>query len=171
MLELGDYVAILKGKQGEYNALNSLDNNVIKKLKPLIEIPPIDYNFETNKEKTTLDEHLIKAAKKISKYLQGFSITYIDLRYHEQRLCSDGTHALYKLYQHFKKKSAVLIPVTGLRRKKAYQTSIYKISKQEQNGICLRLDKIDLLNTKLKHNIDAFLINMGIAQSEIDLIL
>ena len=41
------YVPVLKWKQGEYQALYRLSNAVKDNLTPLLEIPPIGFDFET----------------------------------------------------------------------------------------------------------------------------
>ena len=40
------YIPILKWRQGEYLALDRLEDRVKDKVLPLIEIPPIEWDFE-----------------------------------------------------------------------------------------------------------------------------
>ena len=61
------YVPILKWRQGEYLALGQLHPNVKDKVIPLIEIPPIEWDFEQKKEAKTIDEHLKPFANRLVK--------------------------------------------------------------------------------------------------------
>ena len=52
------YVPILKGKEGEFAALEMLSNEVRSHLTPLIEIPEIPFDYATERPAKALDEHL-----------------------------------------------------------------------------------------------------------------
>ncbi len=52
------YVPILKGKEGEFAALEALNAEVRSRLTPLIEIPEIPFDYSTELPAKTLDEHL-----------------------------------------------------------------------------------------------------------------
>lgn len=52
------YVPILKWRQGEYQALFTLKAEVKDKVVPLLVIPPREYDFEEEKMKKTVHEHI-----------------------------------------------------------------------------------------------------------------
>jgi hypothetical protein len=52
------YVPILKGKEGEFAALEALSPEIKVLVKPLIEIPAVPFNFAAGRDAKTLDEHI-----------------------------------------------------------------------------------------------------------------
>jgi Beta protein len=61
------YFPILKGRNGEYGALEALSTTTKAYLSPVIEIPPIDWNYAANQPLKTIDQHLEKVAKQIDR--------------------------------------------------------------------------------------------------------
>ena len=58
------YVPILKGREGEYGALQTLAPSTRQALTPLIKIPPIPWDFEEERPAKTVDQHLKKVGTK-----------------------------------------------------------------------------------------------------------
>jgi len=72
------YVPILKGKQGELNALQSTDPKLLTKVTPLVEIPPIPPAWPEGENQKpvpgkTIDEHIKSVAKAFTKALKEAS--------------------------------------------------------------------------------------------------
>src|SRR5947207_11870660 len=65
MFDHTHYVPILKGKEGEYQALSELTPTIKSKLTPLIEPIPIPYDFANEIPAKTVDEHLENFVSKI----------------------------------------------------------------------------------------------------------
>src|SRR2546423_917579 len=65
MVEKHRYVPMLKGKDGEYGALGSLKQTTKQLITPLIELPPIPWDFDDEAPAKTIDQHVSKVAKKI----------------------------------------------------------------------------------------------------------
>ena len=58
------YTPILKWRQGEYQALFKLDDSIKNKIKPIFVIPPIEYDFEEQRPKKTVQEHIQTVPKR-----------------------------------------------------------------------------------------------------------
>jgi len=58
MFSHNHYVPILKGRDGEYGALQTLASNVRVALTPLLELPPIPWDYEEEAPAKTIDQHL-----------------------------------------------------------------------------------------------------------------
>ena len=58
------YLPILKWRQGEYQALMRLKTEVKDSLLPLIVVPPVEYDFEEERPKKTVQEHIEPFAKR-----------------------------------------------------------------------------------------------------------
>lgn len=57
------YVPIVKGKAGEYSALQDLAPAVKQAVTPLIEIPVVPWDFENEEPAKTLDAHLARSSE------------------------------------------------------------------------------------------------------------
>ncbi len=65
------YVPILKWKQGEQGALRELDSSTKAAILPLLELPPLEYNFVDDCFKKTLEEHVEKLPQILLKSWAG----------------------------------------------------------------------------------------------------
>jgi hypothetical protein len=74
------YVPILKGKQGEFDAIEELDDSVKAQLTPVIEVPSIPWDFKNKRPQTTIDKHLDSIGKKIRKAWDSKALLFVDLR-------------------------------------------------------------------------------------------
>lgn len=83
MLDKRHYVPILKWKQGEQTALNLLPKFIKESITPLIELPPIEWNYEKEQPKKTIDKHLNGIGDSIDKHWgkqQAFLLTCYTLK-------------------------------------------------------------------------------------------
>ncbi len=133
------YVPCLRWKLGEYQALLKLDNTVKEQITPLVEIPEIGWDFETNTEAKTIDEHLSLVAKRV-KAKWGSRTCFVDLKLlGPSKRMANGTHPLDFVFEDLKNNSCFAIPVTGVDRDKAYQRAVRQAARSDQRGICLRV--------------------------------
>ncbi len=65
MFDDSHYVPILKWKRGEYQALLRLSEKAKDALTPLIEIPPVGWDFENSKLAKSIDEHLERFGQRL----------------------------------------------------------------------------------------------------------
>jgi hypothetical protein len=66
-----DYVPVLKGKEGEYGALEELSADVRRRLMPLIEIPDIPYDYANESPAKSLDQHVVGIAERLQRCWGG----------------------------------------------------------------------------------------------------
>src|SRR5713101_5232213 len=91
------YVPVLKGKEGEYGALEALampTNDVRNWLMPLIEVPDVPYDYASEGSAKSLDQHVSGIADRLRKCWQDRPL-YIELPWSEgEERLSDGRIAL-----------------------------------------------------------------------------
>ena len=105
------YVPILKGKEGEFAALESLAPEIKTQITPLIEIPAVPFNFTLGKSAKTLDEHLRTLPDRLLKCLGSHSF-YIQTPYFgDDDQLEDDRCALDALLTNCSKKHLHPIPV------------------------------------------------------------
>ncbi len=165
------YMPILKWRQGEYLALEQLESNIKSKVLPLVEIPPIEWDFENNKIAKSIDEHLKPFSKRLDKKWKN-RVACIDLHCLEQTAyMKNGIHPLKYVFQDVRKVNGRVFPVTGLTRIDSYQKAVKSIVNQDKNGVCIRLEFNDLIRPNLRMNLDSLVNYLKISLSDVDLVL
>lgn len=144
MFDYSHYVPILKGKLGEYTALQVLADEIKLGLTPLLEIPPVPWDFENEVESKTIDAHLAPVTERIETAWGTDRPIFVDLTWIDQaRLTRDGTHVLTYIFNEGRQKELQLVPVTGLARPDEYQDAVLNAVQLDDRGICLRLESAD----------------------------
>ena len=142
------YVPILKGRDGEYGALQTLDSSVRANLTPLLEIPPIDWDYIEQKPKKTIGQHLGKVGEKIGRAWGNREPLFVDLRYiPDGELMSTGDHPLRYVFQSLRQSAVEAIPVVGLCSTQKYLETCNEIVRQDDRGVCVRIQREDLLDS------------------------
>lgn len=158
-----NYLAILKGKEGEYFSLAELSKECKSSFTPLIEAVP----FPDNEYEKHLKNRVIKCI--IDKWGSEDDI-FIDFKLlNNDIVVSDNTHPLKYVFDTFREHQIKAIPVTGLSRN--YQNDIKNIIQTDNKGICLRLQNTDWNNPNLPNQISLLLDNLSLAEKDVDLLI
>lgn len=107
------YVPILKGKEGEFAALETLANEIRGQIRPLIEVPAVPYDYANERPTKTLDEHVAAVADRISRCWPAKHF-YIDLPWIEgEEVISGGRDPLDVMLEHCRTLRLRAIPVVS----------------------------------------------------------
>lgn len=173
MFDHKHYVPILKGKAGEYGALKELDPQVKDHLTPLIEIPPIPWDYEIEAPAKTVDAHLAGVATNIEKHWGVDRTAMVDpIWIPPSKVMADGRSPLSYLFDDARSHGLQLIPVTGLERGDGYQEEVREIVTHDRRGVCVRLvsqDFEELLD--IDSTLEGFLASLGVSPADTDLIV
>jgi len=170
MFDHRHYVPILKWRQGEYQALLKLDNNIKAQLTPVIDIPPIEWDFERGCLAKTLDDHLHPVADRILKKW-GKESVFVDVGLLDApRLMGDGSHAIDRIFSELRAFGVKAIPVTAFARDKAYQAAVNAIVKTDGRGVCLRISLDDLASLD-DARLKAFMAGPNVSLHHVDVII
>lgn len=154
------YVPILKWKKGERIALRHLSTDLKSRLTPLIEIAPIDWDYNEECPSKTLSKHLENIGEQLLESWGAEPPVFIDLSLLEPSdQMDDGIHPLTFIRQQAMTKKIKIIPVTGANRDDEYQREVNKANKEDAFGICFRitdddLDDIEYVLGKLLNSFD-----------------
>lgn len=164
------YVPILKWRQGEYQALYRLPSHIKRHLVPLIEIPPIEWDFETSQQAKSIDEHLQRFGQRLSKKW-GKDPILLDLRLIEagERM-GDGSHPLVYCVGRATELGSSIIPVTGIDRDDAYQMAVHNIASNHSN-VCFRVSLEDWVNETTVKELKELLDRFDLAPQQADIVL
>jgi len=82
MFDHKHYVPILKGKQGELNAIEETATELRDRLTPLIEVPPISWKYIENEREPvpakSIDAHVADVAERLAEAVGSKSQIFVD---------------------------------------------------------------------------------------------
>lgn len=167
------YVPVLKGKEGEYGALEALPNDIRTRLMPLIEIPDVPYDYTNEGSAKSLDDHLSGTARRLKKCCQR-SPLFIDLPWFEgEERLSDGRIALAAVLSDCASQGVRAVPVVSRKKSADYLTAAGRYSAEADSGACIRLLVADFgEDIDVEAEVHRLLDGLGAADtSSIDLVL
>lgn len=142
------YVPILKGKQGELDAIRETSRKVRERFTPLIEIPPIPPKYIDGQDEPVpaknIAEHVNDVANSFVKALGADDPVLVDGFYIEEEQTLEGDIEPIERFFELLRGRAKCIPVTGLDRVQEYGAAIKNILSTDDRGCCLRLVEEDL---------------------------
>lgn len=165
------YVPVLRWKRGEYLAVSQLSSTAKDCITPLIEVPEIGFDFETNNLVKSLDEHLSPFAMRVKKYWQTRTC-FVDLNLIDpSTLMDNGEHPVSFTFAQLRSLNCKAIPVIGIKRSPSYQTAVQKVVSQDKSGLCLRVSIEDAAQSNIRALIDVLLQKIGLGISDCDLVI
>jgi hypothetical protein len=165
------YVPILKWKMGEYQALQRLSETVKDGLTPLLEIPPIGFDFESGTEKKTPDEHLAGFGKRLKSKWQARRC-FVDLKYLPQDTRLEGSiHYVEATMASARAEGCSAVPVVCFSNDAAFLSAVARVVRQDRRGICFRLVLADFNRRNLAADMEALLRPLVEGWSEVDLVV
>ena len=165
------YVPILKWKMGEYQALQRLANPIKDALTPLLEVPPVGFDFETGQNKESADDHLGDFGKRLKSKWQARRC-FVDLKYlpPATRLMG-GRHYVDAVFATARAEGCGAIPVVGFANDPAFVAAVAAVIQLDRRGVCLRLSLIDFDRPALTTDIENTLRTLGVGWAETDLVI
>jgi len=172
MFDNKQYVPCLRWKQGEYQAVSRLSDTVKKTLTPLIETPEIGWDFEEEKVKKTIDEHLAPFAKRVHDKW-GKSPCFIDMKLvSDYKRMENGEHPTTFIFDKLQKMKCFAIPVTSIDRDEIYQKKVKNILTNNKSvGICFRITIEQAAKSTFKSSLDSLLAKLKVKASESHFVL
>ena len=147
------YIPILYTKRGELSALEDLASEIYSQqnagpepslmfdfgseITPLFAIQAIDWDFEKDEPKKTVDDHLTKITDALLKKWRG-NEAFIDAINLENDLMVDGRHPLCWVHETMQTQKRTLTPVTSIDRSLTYQRAVQSIV-ASGSELCIRL--------------------------------
>ncbi|MGC2475830.1 MAG: beta family protein [Candidatus Sulfotelmatobacter sp.] len=166
------YVPVLKGKEGEFAALQELRSDVRRVVMPLIEIPSIPYDYVNERPAKSLDDHVSGIAARLRRCWPDNAL-YLDLPWFENEEClEDGRVALEAVLADCVSAGVQVAPVVSRRNSSKYLSAAGRHAKKTNFGTALRLTVEDFEeDVDLVAQVDQLQQEIGCTASSIDLIL
>ncbi|ARF67016.1 hypothetical protein B7C51_03135 [Paenibacillus larvae subsp. pulvifaciens] len=169
MFNENHYVPILRWKQGEQKALEFLSDSIKERITPLIEIPAIEWDFENETRKKTIDAHLANFGETLAKSWKANQPVFLDMLLDPLERMSADHYPLEHILQQSRKHGKKIIPVTSSNQDDDYQEQVKLANQTDQLGACIRIQENDF--EKLHDNINSLLAKLKLPPEEIDLLV
>jgi hypothetical protein len=166
------YVPVLKWRQGEYQALFTLKAEVKDKVVPLLVIPPREYDFEEERMKKTVHEHVETFPKRLyTKWSNRLAL--VDLHDSlEDELMDDGRPVIEFVLNEAVDLGCNVRPVVGLSKSGPYISCIRSFLIARKTGVVLRLKLDELLKPSVDADLAALMSSLGVSSwEEVDLVV
>jgi hypothetical protein len=164
----------LKWKAGEQRALRDVEGAEKDRLLPLVEIPPLPWDWANDQAAKTVDQHLSRVAEQLETYWGPTAPILVDtLLLDPSERMHGGNVPLEWLFDEFAARSLTTIPCIGVSSDPALQVACKGILARDQRGVGLRLDRDSLFDgsTTLVADINAVLSAIGATPAETELIV
>ena len=177
MFDHSHYVPILKGKQGELDALRKTASKHWKKCTPLVEVPRIPPAYQEIGEEPipgkTIDKHVKDVGKKFIQAFQNLPSVFVDGYYIEvEDDLEDDSSPIDAIFSSLRSAKIPFVPVVGLDRVEDYADSVQDAIEKDNRGCCLRLVESDLEGIAgLGGQIDALLKVLTAKPNKVDLLI
>lgn len=172
MFDQRHYVPILTAKQGEFRALRELTEDVRMALTPLLEIPPLEWDFENDQPSKTIDEHISGLADSVEKnwgngrfFLDAYPIA-------NDTPLENGQHPISFILAEARSAGLHAVPVTGIERDPAQQVAVRDAHAADQHGICIRMTVSRVAEDgDVESQLNALMSELGVTPGEVDFVL
>jgi hypothetical protein len=157
------YVPILKGREGEYSALEALEPDVRARLLPLIEIPSVPFDFPNEAPAKTLDAHVSPIPDRLKRCWGNARPLLLDMPWFgDGERLADGSMALGRVLEGCSLLGLAVVPVVAKSSSAGYLEAAGAHAGRYGTGICLRLEEQDFADdVNIDTEIGAMLTALG----------
>jgi hypothetical protein len=168
MVSIDKYVPILKGKQGEFMALEKLDTHVKDSIVPVIDL--VGFVPNPKKPEKDFDNHIRTTLKYFSRYWELNRKTYVDgYMIEDFGMLSSGVHPMKYVFDRLRAKNFDVVPVISTSTSVEYNQAIKDIIKRDNKGTCIRIFRNSF--NDIDNVINRLLDFLELAPSSVDLLI
>jgi hypothetical protein len=165
-----DYMPAVKWRQGEYQALMRLPDAVKAKLRPLIMVPSIEYDFETNEAKCSPHDHATKFVKRYTaKWKERGALIDVDPSLHGEKVA--GKSFITYIFDALRATKANAIPVVSLDYDAAAISDLSDAAGIDGKGIGIRARVEHLMHTLANSRFNKLSDIIGVAPEDVDFLI
>lgn len=138
------YVPILKGKEGEFAAVEALFGDAKLAILPLVEVPSIPFDYVNEQPSRTLEKHVGGLAARIQRAWKSERPIMLDLGAHcDEEVLSSGKHAFSLFAEEAQAEKLQVIPVLDPTSSHAAIDAAGEHASSSGLGVCVRLRLAD----------------------------
>lgn len=165
------YVPILLAKRGERRGVTDLTAASRQSITPMFVLPPVDWDFEAEAPKKSIDAHLATAGRDIVQ-CWGQAPAFVDPYFVDNGvLLTNGAHPLEFVIDQGNQLGAALIPTVSTLRDADYRAAVQRITSRDKRGACIRLGVDEWPANVGSSALQDLLSDIALAPTDVDLML
>lgn len=169
-LTAGQYVPALLTKRGEQVGLQQTAGTTRAALTPLFVAHPVDWDFEKDQPKKSVQQHLSRLPEHLAGCWPGRS-AFVDLEFLPDDPMDDGRHPLTWLVEESAGRGIGLVPAASPGRSAAYLNAVRDLVAGRHADLCLRLRYEEWPSVLGETQLRDFLRAMGVPHERTHLVL
>lgn len=165
------YVPCLRWKLGEYQAMQRISILAKKSLTPLIEVPEVGFDFETQTESKSLDDHLKKFPKRVSDKW-GKREFFLDIcQLDSTERLANGEHILSFLFRTLRDAECSPIPVITPTESNENIAQVANQVRLGRRNLCIRISLEELFSGDTQKKISSLEKNLSLSTDDCHVIV
>lgn len=166
------YVPAIRWRQGEYFALKELADNYRGSVTPLVDVPPIPWDFENERPGRTIDAHVDAMPAQMADCWGTDAPVFVDLGFVDSEVrMMDEAHPVGALFARLDAAGVQAIPVTSMDRDDDYQAAVRDVVARDGRGLCVRAAADDIEIEDMSGGLAELIEGAGLDIPEVDLVL
>lgn len=165
-----DYIPAVRWRMGEYQALLRLPDAAKARLRPLVILPAIEYDFETGEPESSPHDHAIKFVKRFkAKWKDRVALIDIDASLHAEKI--GGKTFIEFVFAELRAAKTEAVPVVSLDYDTPAITELAEAAGIDGHGVCLRVRTEHLMSLNASARIVKLLGQVGTAAADVDFLV
>ncbi len=165
------YVPAIRWRQGEYQALLRLTNQVKDRIVPFVTIPEVEFDFEAWLPKKSVQEHVHPF---VARYKSKWGKRPAWVGVHEsivQKPMDDGRDIFTYVFEGLRAFDSSAVPAIPLRTDANTVRAVATIVKRDGLGLAISVGLEDLMKPTPNAQVQDLLSTLGVALSDTDLVV
>jgi hypothetical protein len=164
------YVPIVKGKEGEFAALEALYEDARSGVTPLIELAGVPFDYVNDRPAKELHDHLSGVAERLKKAWGTGREMYVDIPWaHDEEVLADGRVAIDAVLEDCRASDLTVVPVITRNKSSQYVSAV---ARHAPSNVCLRLMLDDFAEeVDLDSDLNRIVATIGLEAAAVDLVL
>ncbi|XSG81232.1 MAG: beta family protein [Methyloligella sp. ZOD6] len=157
---------------GEYFALKELADNYRGSVTPLVDVPPIPWDFENERPGRTIDAHVDAMPAQMADCWGTDAPVFVDLGFVDSEIrMADEAHPVDALFARLDGAGVQAIPVTATDRDDDYQAAIRTVVDRDGRGLCIRASADDIDVEDIFGALEDLADGAGVERASVDLVI
>lgn len=165
------YVPVLRWRMAEWCALKDLDTIIKRKITPVIELLPKDFEVVKKSRKKNSYSQIIENKVVEMADHWGTAPYFLDFNYIEGRFLENGTPIQEAIANIVSSKKLKVTPVIYFKNDRSLNNIMRNVAKILRTGVCLRIHPIDFRNGNFQRNLSDVTSFFNLSPENIDLII
>lgn len=165
------YVPAIKWRQAEYQALLRLSDSAKTRIKPFVQIPPIEFDFEDRKPKRTVQEHIEPFSQRYKKkWKTRPAWIEVDVSLRTKKM-TGGIDVVSHVFSELRQFKAQAVPVISLDYVPEVIAATGRIAARDGQGVAVRVRLEHIMRSDCSQKLAQLVAALRISNNKMDFVV